>query len=280
MHGCHLPARLDRVVLVVVTPPIPAAIRIGEGRMGFRIENDDAIAVGPMAIAGRGSEPIADERRGLFAAVKGDVHAAGGAGGAIGRNVNEAGFVQTMVRGIGQELCLIEFNQLAARCSDSRIERAVDVPKKVACLIIVAVIDEGAAGAAAACTLVIGDEGMTRSPIIDIADRAIRQAGKAVEGSGLIDHRLRHRAVFGAGEDVDPVIGEIGQRIDPALPLTFARSAQKQLGIGRAEMGLHALIERQREMPIRAAIRTTSDNACPHQAAGERDVKLPRHIGA
>lgn len=127
MHGSRLSARPGRVVRIAIASPIPAAIRIGQRRMGLRIENDQTVAVGPALIFGLAAELVAYQIGGLLAAMEGDMHPAAFASGTTRRYVDEAGLVRTVCGGVGQEFALIEFDQLAARRRCGRVEGIIDL---------------------------------------------------------------------------------------------------------------------------------------------------------
>src|SRR5277367_2161240 len=89
-NGCNLPRGLNSIIEVCVTPPIPAPERV-EGREGIgggiaddglRIENDHAVGVGPLVIAGMLDVVVLDGFEVLLAAVERDMHPAGLPGGA------------------------------------------------------------------------------------------------------------------------------------------------------------------------------------------------------
>ena len=52
LYGSHLPATLDGIVWIVVTPPIPAAVLVlaADGRL--RVEYNDVVGVSPFVVAG------------------------------------------------------------------------------------------------------------------------------------------------------------------------------------------------------------------------------------
>ena len=49
---CHLPARLGRVIRIIVSPPVPASFKIALVRNGrrLRIKHDDPIGIGPFIV--------------------------------------------------------------------------------------------------------------------------------------------------------------------------------------------------------------------------------------
>lgn len=69
----HLDTLVDSVVLVSVSPPIPAAVGVGRhgvGLLGVRVQHDDVVGLGPGVEASLGGVIVANVGLGLQAAVE------------------------------------------------------------------------------------------------------------------------------------------------------------------------------------------------------------------
>src|SRR5688572_27331761 len=122
----HLAPAFSGIVAVVITPPIPAAVRVGprESRpdvqcVRLRIQHDHVVRVRPLVVAGVPDERVAESSlrtgRGrsagiLPATVEYDVHAAEITLLAGSRNICPAGLPHAVRSWVGDELVLIEFN--------------------------------------------------------------------------------------------------------------------------------------------------------------------------
>ena len=169
---------------------------------------------------------------------------------------------------------------LPARLGRGRVQRAVDVREQRARLVVVAVVDVGARGGRTGRAVALGDEGMARRNVVDIGDVGLGDAGRAVERHGRIDHGRCDGKVLGAREDVDPIARQARERVDCALLRKLLGAPQQMRRVGRPVVGLHAAIERGRELPLGAAVRAARDDAGADHRRGEGDVELARHEGA
>ena len=80
-HGVNrskLGTRFHRVVGTRITEPVPAALRIerDRGRIHLRIQNEDAVRVGPVVVVGLLIEIVANHGRRLLASMERDVNLA------------------------------------------------------------------------------------------------------------------------------------------------------------------------------------------------------------
>ena len=113
---------LNGIIEVCVTPPIPTPKRVdgGEGigrgiaDDGLWIEDDQAVGVGPLVIAGMLNVMVLNGFEVLLAAVERDMHAARLLGGTRRRNVDIPGLGHAVgARGFGgRQLPLIECDEL------------------------------------------------------------------------------------------------------------------------------------------------------------------------
>src|SRR5260370_1495928 len=152
LNGCELAPSLNGIIEVRVTPPIPAPEWV-EGREGIGggvacdglwIENDQAVRVGPLVIAGMLDVMLLNGFEVLLAAVERDMHAARLLGGTQGRHIDIAGLGHAVGgRGFGRgQLPLIEREELPGkRAAVPTVEGAVNVLENYACLIVVPVVD-------------------------------------------------------------------------------------------------------------------------------------------
>ena len=107
--GCDLPPGLNGIIEVRVTPPIPAAERVEGGKGigsgiaydGLGIEDDQAVRVSPLVIAGMLDVMVPDGFEVLLAAVERDMHAARLLGGTLVAGTVNGGFRVHAVLPIG-----------------------------------------------------------------------------------------------------------------------------------------------------------------------------------
>ena len=144
-HGGDLQALLRRIFAlrieeIIVTPPVPAALRIrGQGGQyrkacdRLRVEHDQAIGVGPLVVAGEPVKRAFDFFRALLAAVKCDMHATRLHRLAIRRHVSVPGVGHRNAQVVGKaavverEFALREFDDAGESRCLRRVQRAVDV---------------------------------------------------------------------------------------------------------------------------------------------------------
>ena len=86
---------------------------------------------------------------------------------------------------IGEKRALVELDQLAAGRRDRWREWAVNMLQKIARLIVVAIIDERAAGDIESAALVFSDESVPGHLIVDISERRLGNA--ACPCTGRVD---------------------------------------------------------------------------------------------
>src|SRR6266852_5300624 len=154
LHGSHLPATLDGIVRIIITPPIPATERVLAAGSRLRIEHNDVVGVGPFVVAGvanvsrtEGHEPGSCREIPiclvLLAAVKHDMQLAGLPIAAIRRNVQPPIGCHAMIVRLINELALSEDDAPTAELTGVlRVQISVNPPQQLPGGIVITVIDE------------------------------------------------------------------------------------------------------------------------------------------